>query len=311
MRRCAGRRMRADEGEGGGNVTLLRRGWIFADVCGGSGPVGPRTGAARKRSRRRRRRSRARGGAVRIELGHRRALPLCGQSCVAGACAPGRRRLCVPGSARECCAGAKLCSGPWRGGGGKEVQTLCIINAIKGKWCLFCISQPFALEMESKVDFDAQRNAVASFARNSFACDGNRARTCNGEETRDEKRVRRHGRHDKTLANRTSHEHVAGAARGPRETYTTTGGRGSAGAHQTHTYQQRDQHTLSSPPSKPQTLPARDDARITTPQTKPSDPFHNTFLPLFSHTPHHTPLPRPHALHNPPPPPPPPLSHII
>ena len=121
MRRCAGRRMRADEGEGGGNVTLLRRGWIFADVCGGSGPVGPRTGAARKRSRRRRRRSRARGGAVRIELGHRRALPLCGQSCVAGACAPGRRRLCVPGSASECCAGAKLRSGPWRGGGGKDV----------------------------------------------------------------------------------------------------------------------------------------------------------------------------------------------
>ena len=121
MRRCAGRRMRADEGEGGGNVTLLRRGWIFADVCGGSGPVGPRTGAARKRSRRRRRRSRARGGAVRIELGHRRALPLCGQSCVAGACAPGRRRLCVPGSASECCAGAKLRSGPWRGGGGKDL----------------------------------------------------------------------------------------------------------------------------------------------------------------------------------------------
>ena len=69
------------------------------------------------------------------------------------------------------------------------VQTFCIINAIKGRPCLICISQPFALEMASKIVFDAQRNAAASFARISFACDGNRAFDCTGEETRDEKRV--------------------------------------------------------------------------------------------------------------------------
>ena len=100
----------------------------------------------------------------------------------------------------------------------------------------------------------------------------------------------------KTCQSHEFHDHVAGAARGPRETYTTTGGRRSAFTHQTHTYQQKYQHKHSSLPSKPQTLRARDDAHITTSQTKPSDPFHIPFLPLFSHTPHHKPLPHPHAL---------------
>ena len=148
------------------------------------------------------------------------------QSCVAGACAPGQRRLCVPGSAMKCCACVKLRSGPWCGGGGKDLA--CRANIMhsqcnKGQTMLICISQPFALEMASKIGFDAQRNAAASFARISFACDGNRARTCNGEKTRDEKRVRR--AQQKTCQSHEFHDHVAGAARGPRETYTTTGGR--------------------------------------------------------------------------------------
>ena len=164
-----------------------------------------------------------------IELGHRRALPLCGQSCVAGACAPGRRRLCVPGSASECCAGAKLRSGPWRGGGGKDVG--CRANIMhnqcnKGQTV-------FNLHITAICTGNGEQNCFrCATQRRCFFCTKffcmRRYLRSHTQWRRNEGRKPRmtpRTAQQKTCQSHEFHYHVACAARGPRETYATTGGR--------------------------------------------------------------------------------------